>query len=54
MSVAPPSAAAIKKYIWVIERADTTRFSTLKEAEAAKSTVPDATAIIGGWFVVRR
>jgi hypothetical protein len=53
LSVAPPSTAAAERYIWVTERADATRFSTLAEAEAAKSTVPATTAIIGGWFVVK-
>jgi hypothetical protein len=54
LSVAPSSAAATEKYIWVTERADATRFSTLAEAEGAKNAVPETTAIIGGWFVVKR
>jgi hypothetical protein len=54
LSVAPSSTGATEKYIWVTERTDATRFSTLAEAEAAKSAVPEPTAIIGGWFVVTR
>ncbi len=45
-AVRPPVPAPYKNYVWVSERATTTEFSSLAEAEAAKSTAPDAEAII--------
>ena len=47
-AVRPPAPAPYKNYVWVSERANATQFSSLAEAEAAKSAAPDAEAIIGG------